>query len=716
MNDIACHGKSSSAVGDVRESAFSMAGNTYRLHSILLHTGTANGGHYKAYVLDSGTGRWLECNSASVCELSSREEASLFLQASTVYTVHTEPESSDDAKVTEGNEKNSVLRSRSRESMKKFVTLRDDVLRENAYMFLYQKVSDDVVAKSLQNNDIAQGIYSEEEKNESNKLLEKCISAVPKSLAKKILEENADLQELRRLHEIHKKIVALKILFKKPTVNISSKVTAAKCSKKIRNSRDELQVVHQIVLSCETLNEIIHKVCPLLSLPLPSSSFSKSSPSTVSISTSASAIASGPAISQGHGDGQIMKGCETHHNNSLIKGNSISTQYYRLREFSEISRRKGATYGSRGDEPIASLGFSLLNTSITSHSPVVLLLEERTEDDPPFEEEIDQIMILRALVWSDELSGAMETTLDFLETLCRYFPSSNPYTDMDMDMDMDVEVDVNTDHTNTMSTIRNTMMEILVPGELTATLGSLREAVASQLNKSISEIILLVSSQSGDLIMECDQDHRSLGKAYGIKPGDLIFVEIGVPLTSPPSPSSTSPDSLTLDPMAPSIPESIALSALNRRLTSIVIYFNDPRDPTSSAVPQTDAVLPDQVITDSKARCADQNFLKVSPQTLLSDFKTLICKKLNIDLKMDDFYMSRNDSFSPSQLKDVSLSLHEAGLRNLGSVYLQASHMHLCMPLSQRFLRHTSATLFVMIILLLCVEFLFSVFLCHYIA
>ena len=654
VNDIACHGKSSSTVGDVRESAFSIAGNTYRLHSILLHTGTANGGHYKAYVLDSSTGRWLECNGASVCELSSREEASLFLQASTVYT---EPESSDDAKVTEGNEKNSVLRSRSRESMKKFVTLRDDVLRENAYMFLYQKVSDDVVANSLQNNDIAQGIYSEEEKNESNKLLEKCISAVPTSLAKKILEENADLHELRRLNDIHKKIVALKILFKTPIVNTSGTVTAKYC-RFIGNSRDELQVVHQIVLSCETLNEIIHKVCPLLSLPPPSSSSSKCLPSTASTS------ASGPAISQEQEqhDKQTIKGCEIQNNNSLIKeGNSISTQYYRLREFSEISRRKGATYGSRGDEPIASLGFSLLNTSITSHSPVVLLLEGRTEDDPPFEEEIDQIMLLRAIVWSDELSGAMETTLDFLETLCCYFPSSNPDNDINMDMDMDMGVDLNTDHTNTMSLVRNTMMEVLVPGELTATLGALREAVAIQLKKSISEITLLVSSHSGDLIMECDQDHRSLGKAYGIKPGDLIFVEIGVPLTSPPSPSSISPDSLTLDSMAPCVPESIALSALSRRLTSIVIYFNDPRDPTSSAVPQEDA--------DSKARSADQNFLKVSPQTLLSDFKALICKKLNIDLKTDDFYMSRNDSFSPSQLKDVSLSLHEAGLRNLGSVY-----------------------------------------------
>lgn len=681
VNDIACHSNSISTVGEsvVKESAFSMAGNTYRLHSILLHTGTANGGHYKAYVLDSGTGRWLECNGASVCELSSREEASLFLQASTVYT---EPESSDDAKVTEGNEKNSVLRSRSRESMKKFVTLRDDVLRENAYMFLYQKVSDDVVANSLQNNDIAQGIYSEEEKNESNKLLEKCISAVPSSLAKKILEENADLQELRRLNEIHKKIVALKILFKRPIVNISGKVMA-KCSRFIGNSRDELQVVHQIVLSCETLNEIIHKVCPLLSLPPPSSSSSKCSSSTTT-PASASTSASGPAISQEQEqqDEQIIKGCDTHNNDSLIKeGNSISTQYYRLREFSEISRRKGATYGSRGDEPIASLGFSLLNTSITSHSPVVLFLEGRTEDDPPFEEEIDQIMLLRAIVWSDELSGAMETTLDFLETLCCYFPSSNPDIDMDMDIDMEVDVDVNTDDTDTMSFIRNTMMEVLVPGELTATLGSLREAVAIQLKKSVSEITLLVSSQSGDLIMECDQDHRSLGKAYGIKPGDLIFVEIGVPLTSPPSPSSVSPDSLTLDSMAPCIPESIALSALSRRLTSIVIYFNDPRDPTSSAMPQTDAVLPDQMTTDSKARSADQNFLKVSPQTLLSDFKALICKKLNIDLKTDDFYMSRNDSFSPSQLKDVNLSLHEAGLRNLGSVYLQASNMHACMPL-----------------------------------
>lgn len=645
QGDIASHDKHSDKVGDCGVSA---TGCTYRLHSILLHTGTASGGHYKAYVLDSGTGRWLECNGASVCELSIREEASLFLQASTVLA---EPDSSDDARAFEGNGKNSVSRSRSRESIKKFVTLRDDVLRENAYMFLYQKVSNDIVISSLCNNDIASGIYSREEKDEVNKLLEKCISAVPTSLAKRILEENTDLQELRRLNDIHKKIVALKILYKRPIEGVTGQMTG-KCSKFMGNARDEFKVVHQLALSSQTLNEVIRTVCPLLSLPLQSSSSSSQA----------------PAISQEGQDKKVSKGSD---NSNSIK--CTDTLYYRLREFSEISWRKGATYGSRGDESLASLGFSLLNTGISSHSPVVLLLETRTADDPPFEEEIDQVMLLRALVWTDELTVAMETSLDFLETLSCLFP-------LNSDSSGSV-IDVSTDQTT--AAIRDTMMEILVPGELTATLGALRDAVATQLKKSTSEIILLLVNQAGALLMEPDQDHRSLGKAYGIKPGDLIFVEIGPSFSPPPSPSSTAPDSPSIDFLTPCVTESVALGALDRRLTSIVVYFNDPRNPApaAAAVPQTGATLPDQTTSDSKTPCKDEHFLRVSPHIPLRDFKMLISDKLNIDLKVEDFYMSRNDppSPSPSQLKDVTLTLHEAGLRAQGSVFLQASHMYVSM-------------------------------------
>ena len=655
QGDIASHDEHNDKVGDIGVSA---TGCMYRLHSILLHTGTASGGHYKAYVLDSGTGRWLECNGACVCELSTREEASLFLQASTVLA---EPDSTDDARAFEGNGKNSVSRSRSRESIKKFVTLRDDVLRENAYMFLYQKVSNDIVISSLCNNDIPSGKYSREEKDEVNKLLGKCISAVPASLAKRILEENADLQELRRLNDIHKKIIALKILYRRPIEGVAGQMTG-KCSKFMGNARDDFKVVHQLALSSQTLNEVIRTVCPLLPLPLPSSSSPPSS------SSSSSSQAS--ATSQEGQDKKVSEGSD--------KSNSIKctdTLQYRLREFSEISWRKGATYGSRGDESLASLGFSLLNTGISSHSPVVLLLETRTADDPPFEEEIDQVMLLRALVWTDELTIAMETSLDFLETLSCLFP-------LNSDSSGSV-IDVNTDQAT--AAIRDTMMEILVPGELTATLGALRDAVATQLKKSTSEIILLLVNQAGALLMEPDQDHRSLGKAYGIKPGDLIFVEIGPSFSPPPSPSSTAPDSPSIDFLTPCVTESVALGALDRRLTSTIIYFNDPMNPAPApaGVPHTGAALPDQTPSDSKAPCKDEHFLRVSPHIPLRDFKMLISDKLNIDLKVEDFYMSRNDlslpSPSSSQLKDVTLTVHEAGLRTQGSVFLQASHMYVSM-------------------------------------
>jgi Ubiquitin carboxyl-terminal hydrolase len=680
QGDIASHDKHTDKVGDIGVSA---TGCTYRLHSILLHTGTASGGHYKAYVLDSGTGRWLECNGASVCELSTREEASLFLQASTVLA---EPDSSDDARAFEGNGKNSVSRSRSRESIKKIVTLRDDILRENAYMFLYQKVSNDIVISSLCNNDIASGKYSREEKDAVNKLLDKCISAVPTSLAKRILEENADLQELRRLNDIHKKIVALKILYKHPTREFTCQMTR-KCSKFMGNARDEFKVVHQLALSSQTLNEVIRTVCPQLSLPLPSSSSSSSQAS---------------AISQEGQDKKVFKGND---NSNSIK--CTDTLYYRLREFSEISWRKGATYGSRGDESLSSLGFSLLNTGISSHSPVVLLLETRTADDPPFEEELDQVMLLRALVWTEELTVAMETSLDFLETLSCLFP-------LNSDSSGSV-IDVNTDQTT--AAIRDTMMEILVPGELTATLGALRDAVATHLKKSASEIILLLVNQAGALLMEPDQDHRSLGKAYGIKPGDLIFIEIGPSFSPPPSPSSTAPDSPSIDFLMPCVTESVALVALDRRLTSIVIYFNDPRNqaPAAAGVSQTGATLPDQTPSDSKTPCKDENFLRVSPHTPLRDFKMLICDKLNIDLKVEDFYMSRNDlpspSPSPSQLKDVTLTLHEAGLRTQGSVFLQASHMYVSMYVRQ-YVWMTACMYDSMHVCIYFIAFLFFCYLC----
>ena len=51
---------------------------TYELSGIILHTGTALGGHYRSYNRVPGSGKWVDCNDASVVELDDKEVSSLF--------------------------------------------------------------------------------------------------------------------------------------------------------------------------------------------------------------------------------------------------------------------------------------------------------------------------------------------------------------------------------------------------------------------------------------------------------------------------------------------------------------------------------------------------------------------------------------------------------------------------------------------------------------
>jgi ubiquitin C-terminal hydrolase len=51
----------------------------YRLTTVLLHNGTALGGHYRSYTKNyQSETAWKECNDASVHSLSSQDEQSLF--------------------------------------------------------------------------------------------------------------------------------------------------------------------------------------------------------------------------------------------------------------------------------------------------------------------------------------------------------------------------------------------------------------------------------------------------------------------------------------------------------------------------------------------------------------------------------------------------------------------------------------------------------------
>jgi hypothetical protein len=92
--------------------------NSYRLHSVLLHTGTANGGHYRAYVRDAHTSAWLDCNDAIVYELKENEVANLFWRD------------------------NAGSRPMSASGDKAAVAFKVDTIYENAYMLRYEKVTE----------------------------------------------------------------------------------------------------------------------------------------------------------------------------------------------------------------------------------------------------------------------------------------------------------------------------------------------------------------------------------------------------------------------------------------------------------------------------------------------------------------------------------------------------------------------------------------------
>jgi Ubiquitin carboxyl-terminal hydrolase len=573
----------------------------YRLHSILLHTGTANGGHYKAYVLDSIAGRWLECNDSSVCELSEREEASLLDKPLISEFNFCDTEGSD--KNDDGKDKSSIRPSPSGENTKKYVTFKDDVLRKNAYMLLYKRVPLIAEGVNLHTGSFLE-IYSSEEKVAANRLLESCTAAVPTGLSEKILAENNTLQELRKLHQIHMKIVPLKVVYDRATLHGLEEGPCETSTSENSNGctngsvKSDMRAVDLLALNTDSLKNVQSRVCSMLDLST--------------------------APSSGHS--------------------------YRLREFSEISGRKGTTHGARGDESLASLGLHH-PYSFPSPPPVVLLLESRSNSDPPFTEMNDKAMLLRVLVWSEKLQAAVETAEGLSETLGGLFPVGS-------DGENGEANDPN------VAAVQASMMELLVPGEHLATLGALREAIALELNYAVTQITLVMCNDKEALVMELDQDHRSLKKAYGICPGDLVFVEIRE-ATSP----SVAVDSEVHDTPPALTTDSVALNALKRYLCMVTIRFNDPRFPAMSSISQS---VDDPAVfsLDNPSVATHDLCLKVPSRMILEDVKKMISDKLGMG-SIDDFHLVKSDCPSAQQYKDGTLTLYDLGIGDQGILHIR---------------------------------------------
>ena len=163
--------------------------NQYELQGVLLHTGTANGGHYKSLNRDGDV--WVECNDASVKELSRREAASLFLAPPLE-----EGPNGPEAAAIEGRTSSS---SGDGPAERRFVTLRDDMVKESVYMLLYKRIA----------------VGSDTAQNRAAELRAACINAVAADVRAAIEVETKQAEEALRLHEIHQHTATLKVVFRR---------------------------------------------------------------------------------------------------------------------------------------------------------------------------------------------------------------------------------------------------------------------------------------------------------------------------------------------------------------------------------------------------------------------------------------------------------------------------------------------------------------------
>ena len=755
----------------------SAIGDFYRLHSVLLHTGTANGGHYKAYVLDSLSGHWLECNDASVSEMTTIEEASLFLQKESIscsMLCSPSPENlknhtdgvvearnmRDDRNMGLGapaHGENEILpaaveptveSSKSdreciggRIRQRKFALLSDDVLRENAYMLLYHKISKDCmkeVSKNVENDEEIK--YSScGERKEAMMLREACLAAIPMPLQMEINSKNKELMELRSLYEMQKKVLTVKVLYnysvveaiKKqylmertggtglPSVRSSTSTERVLNNEvKIRNgnTKGKIQLQHMTVavLITDTMDSLLDQICSLLDI--------------YTTATSSTTTEEGVKADQ-----KVIVSIDTE------EGTSIHSRKYfhRLRAFDPVSGQDGETFGSRGAESFEKLGFRVCHTNGSAAQPCVTLkFESRREDHPIFSEMKKNDLCLNVIVWSTEVSAAY--------TICYEANKSHPYSahdqvisknhspwknhtgsvsDDNIIIDANDDYDYNTnapesegykainpdqtgEHHTTDSlheseaVLTAATRNVLVPGELNATLGELRATVAKLLNILESDLILIFNDGRSHSELENGRDSQTLGRAFGIKKGDIVFAEIKIK----PSIIDENIVCSSGDCMLPSdithAPLSVeyvseALTYLRYLSTSMTIKFNDPRihkvrSNSNSILKGTGMIVHSNVTETEESIPNEYLTLKTSSDTLLKDVKIMIADILGIPLPRNsqnvvrgvekeefeeegtsDFYMAKSSSAFASQYNDFSRSLSDLGLFDQSVIYLQ---------------------------------------------
>ncbi len=183
----------------------------YLLTSILLHNGSASGGHYRAYVRDIESNNWFEHNDADVRKISDSEKENLFwYQGSNSPTSTAVSSPTEDGKARDGSSNNSIY-----EAAYVLVYQKEDMLRNNDVSKIPQQVLDYVQADNdeLDQLQVAYGVY-----NRMTNLHVSCIGVDNETSNMVTIELPANMTLSEATAEVYSHVVAARVSSGMPTL------------------------------------------------------------------------------------------------------------------------------------------------------------------------------------------------------------------------------------------------------------------------------------------------------------------------------------------------------------------------------------------------------------------------------------------------------------------------------------------------------------------
>ena len=165
---------------------------TYQLASFILHTGTAMGGHYRAYIrTETPTNQWRDFNDSTVSEIPVDSESPTW-----------------SIKSKFGSSTNSAANSAQEEALSCIDSYSlNTLVQENVYLLVYTKRTPETTANCGHNSDFSRDT-----------------ALIPSKLVEEIDEEQKSLELVQKLHEIRKNLMECEVYMPSASVGGFSKV------------------------------------------------------------------------------------------------------------------------------------------------------------------------------------------------------------------------------------------------------------------------------------------------------------------------------------------------------------------------------------------------------------------------------------------------------------------------------------------------------------